>query len=493
MTGYIALPIKRDPADAEATMLEVMRRQYPGWAAADGDPLTFALRSVAVLYGETAELAVSMAEEAFRYFGRGVADVPPTEPTLAVGVATITAQDADGPYVVPDGLEVAGRDETGTARGFRTVGAAVIPNGSTSIDVPVEASEEGEAWNGISGAGELSEFIDYLLPDVTFVGLTTGGTDREDDEPFLDRLREELRLLSPRPIRPEDFEVLARRFGAWRATAIDGLHPDDATDGSWSLALAGSGVQTFRLGVVITASDLGETDLLPWDVTADAVTAALEALVGAGNVTVTGGPGGTAPLVITLTGTLIGTPAAMTVTEHTATTAALTIVTVGDPGPMDAAATIALALIDEAGDELPDLEAVAIGDALEGMREVGWRVAIVRPTRTPIDVSFEFTPWPGWDPEVVRVAAVGAVAAFLSPARWGLRDDTGEDREWLNEGTVRRGDVLAAIMRVEGVRSVDLDTLGIARSGDGLGPDAVTMPGFAPLPVPGLIVGAVAA
>lgn len=388
MSGYIVLPIKRDPADAEETMLEVIRRQFPGWQAADGDPMTFALRSTAVLYSEAAELAVRMMEEAFRFYGRSVVALPPTDETEATGVALFTAQDDQGPYVVPEGLEITGRGELGEPVGFRTNSQAIVPNGATTVEVAVEATEAGEGSNGIGGAADFSEYVDYLVA-VEFVGLTSGGEDREGDDDYLDRLREELALMSPRPIRAPDFAVLARRFGAYRATAIDRLDPAD-----------------------------GSTD-------------------NEGMVTV--------------------------------------------------------AVMDEAGNPLTPSLRVSIEDSLEAMREVGFVVHVIDPETTAIDVGFTATAYPDWDPVAVHDAAIARLTSYLSPTRWGLRDDTGEDREWLNEPLVRWGEVYEQLQRVEGLRYVD--SLGIAETGDPLGgvDVDVALAGFAPVPTPGVIAGTVAA
>jgi hypothetical protein len=227
---YIVLPIERDPVDAEEQGFEVFRAQFPGWQAADADPLTILVRATAVMDSEVAELASRMSEEAFRYFGRGLLGLPPVDDAPAIGTVRFTAQDASGPYVVPEDLEVAGRDATGTLRGFRVLSSAVIPNGSTTVDVAVEATEDGTVSEGISGAGEFLEYVDYLTA-VEFIGTTEGATDRESDEAYLDRLAEELTLQAPRPIVPHDFAVLARRIAGpgYRATAIDGLNPADGT------------------------------------------------------------------------------------------------------------------------------------------------------------------------------------------------------------------------------------------------------------------------
>jgi hypothetical protein len=230
--GYIVLPIRRDPVEAEEQSFEVVRGQWSDWEASDGDPFTILLRASAVMYADLTEAATQMGEEGLRYFGRSVANVPPIDDTLATGTVTFTAQDTNGPYAIPEGLEIAGSGPTGDLVGFHTLEAASIPNGSLTLSVPVEAILPGTDGNGISGTGELTEFLDYLV-GVAFDAPTDGAVDREADETYLDRLSEELQLSSPRPILTRDFATLAMRFAGEgsRATAINGLDPTDGTTG----------------------------------------------------------------------------------------------------------------------------------------------------------------------------------------------------------------------------------------------------------------------
>lgn len=238
MSGYIALPISREPSDAQDTMTEVLRSKWPSWRADPADPMTALRDAVSVLYSDAAEIASRVAEEVFRYYGRSLADVPPVTELAATGTVTITAQDDDGPYVVPEGLELEGRNELGEPVGFRVPAQAIIPNGDTTIDVAVEALLEGTGGNDITGPAEFSEYVDYLT-GVVFVGTTEGGVDEEASDDYLDRLHEELKLSSPRPILPNDFAVLARRFGAYRATVVDGLDPIAETTGNLATVTLG--------------------------------------------------------------------------------------------------------------------------------------------------------------------------------------------------------------------------------------------------------------
>lgn len=385
MGRFIALPIARDPSEAEDQSVEVVQAQFPTWETRDADSMTLVLRSVANLYADVAELATRMGEEVFRYYGRGVANLPPVDETPAIGSVIVTAADANGPYVVPESLEIVGRGALGEPVGFRTVAAVVIPQGSTTVVADVEASEPGVEANGVSGAAEFSEYVDYLVA-VEFTAPTSGGEDAEGDEAYLDRLGDELELMSPRPILPQHFAVLARRLGAYRATAIDGLNPNDDTTGN--------------------------------------------------------------PAMVTVAG------------------------------------------VDEAGNALAAALRASILEQLAAMREVGFGVWMIDPTYTPMDAAFSATAYPGWDEVAVQAAGIDALSDFFSPATYGQREDTGEDREWLNDPVIRYLEAAERLQRVEGLRYVD--SLVIGKSGDTLGTSDVTMTGYAPLPTPGNVTGTVA-
>ncbi len=363
MGKYIVVPIERDPVEAEEQFDGVMQAAYPSWAPESMDFTTEFRSAASVLYAEVAELATRMGEEVFRYYGRGVAALPPTEETLAFGTATFTAQDDDGPYVVPEGLEFTGRSPLGEALAFRTIAEAIVANGDTTVSAAFEAAIEGAEYNGVTGDGEFSEYVDYLV-SVEFDAPTSGGKDREGDEPFLDRLGDELAIMSARPILPSHFEVLARRFGAFRATAINGLDPVANTTGN--------------------------------------------------------------------------------------------------------AATMTVAMVDEAGQPLPGGDATAIAAQLQEMREVGWAVFAIDPTYATIAVAFAATSYPDADPDAVELAAIAAVQDYLDPAVYGQREDTGEAREWLNDPTIRFLELAERLQRVVGLRFVDALTLGRVRGVTGV-------------------------
>lgn len=227
MCGYIIFPIPRDPTVVVEDSYEVMRTGFPGWEPDDADEMTLALRAAAVGYADVGTLVTRMAEEAFRYAGRSMFGLPPQDATQAAGQVTLTAIDTNGPYLVPDGTYVSGRNPNGILQAFQTVGDVTIPNGSTTVVANVLAVDSGTDGNDVTGTGYPEQYLDYIT-GYEFVGTTSGAMDRQEDAPYLDDLRELLQLQSPRPLRADDAGVLARRFlgdGA-RATVIDMLNAD---------------------------------------------------------------------------------------------------------------------------------------------------------------------------------------------------------------------------------------------------------------------------
>jgi hypothetical protein len=231
MPDYIAPGIETDPDVIAQLAFDRLGALIPGWEPSETDLVTILLETVSRMAAENRDLASEVPTAIFRYYGATVIDLPPVDEQEATGESTWTMIDNAG-YTIEAGTVVnipAAGDEL---LAFETDIDVVIPPGQTSTaagEVTLTALVAGEEANGLTGTPELQDALDFVAT-ITLTQPTSGGVDAEADSDYLNRLAERLKLLSPRPIVEEDFAILARDIpGVWRATAVDGYNPDNAT------------------------------------------------------------------------------------------------------------------------------------------------------------------------------------------------------------------------------------------------------------------------
>ena len=105
--------------------------------------------------------------------------------TLRFGITTAVTYN----IVIPAGVRASNDFE----HYFATDNTAVLPAGSTYVDVPATATEGGSDYNGIAPA-EICRIIDVsqvpLIETVENLTETAGGGDVEDDDSYRERIRE---------------------------------------------------------------------------------------------------------------------------------------------------------------------------------------------------------------------------------------------------------------------------------------------------------------
>lgn len=484
--AYIVLPVTRNSVDAELEMIERIQQAFPTWQARDADLATILMRAAAVIYTDAATLATQMGEEAFRFFGRSLAGIPPVDDAAAIGQVTITVVDTSG-YTIPAGVQISGRTPTGDTVSFATIAPLTIVPASDTVVADVEAQIAGTGGNSVSGVGEFEDYLDFL-ESATFVAPTHGGVDREDDDVYLDRLQEELELQSPAPILPNDFAILARRIaGVAAATAIDNY---DGGQNEITRIVAASDAGHFHIVVNGDTSDEIEiqTDGLSNEDIKARITA--HADIDDRDVSVTGGPMSTFPIFVEWTGQYANTDVTVTILGVGTSGLAMTTSQSAAPVDPDTDRSVTVGVRDINGLPVGSIVRQQVRDYLESLREINFQVLVVDPTYTTIDADFTFTPYPDWDPVDVQERAIQAVTDYLSPAQWGVREgDVAESfPTWLNEPSVRYLEVARALRTVDGLRYVE--SLTINADGDAPDTDDVDLTGVIPLPLPGAITGA---
>lgn len=228
---YIPVPLDTDPTDLAEEAYAYLEEQIAGWLPSPGNLEAWLIESLAQTASELRELAALVPDAIFEFYGTSILNLPPYEATQATTTSTWTTVDAAG-YTVDAGTLVGISPPASTdTYAFEVVDAFTVPPGSTThTGVTLRAIEAGSDSSGLSGEVDPLDALDFVST-ITLDAPTSGGVDAEAIDAYLDRLSDLLTLLTPRPILPQDFAVLAQReiAGVARATAIDLYKGDTGT------------------------------------------------------------------------------------------------------------------------------------------------------------------------------------------------------------------------------------------------------------------------
>lgn len=231
-SSYIPVPVETDPTDLAGEAFDYLGQKVPGWLPAEGNLEAWLVEALAQIAGELRALVALVPDAIFAYYGESILGLPPYPALQANAVTTWTAADAAG-YTVDAGTVIAITPPASpTSYGFSVDVAFAIPAGSTTASgIACSALDAGAAANGLTGAVTVVDQLAFIS-NVTLDQPTSGGSDAETVDAYLARLSALLTLLSPRPILPQDFAVLAQRTVAEvaRAVAIDLYNPGPPID-----------------------------------------------------------------------------------------------------------------------------------------------------------------------------------------------------------------------------------------------------------------------
>jgi hypothetical protein len=227
MPTYIPVPVETEPVDLAAEAIDYLQAKVPGWLPADGNLETWLIEALAQIAGELRTLAALVPDSIFGYYGASILGLPPYPAVQATARTTWTAVDAAG-YTVQAGTVISITPPASpTSFGFTVDADFQILAGQTQAgSVPCTALEAGVDASGLTGSVAVIDQLTFIS-GVTLDAATSGGQDAETTDAYLSRLSALLTLLTPRPILPQDFAVLAQRTVAAvaRAVAIDLYNP----------------------------------------------------------------------------------------------------------------------------------------------------------------------------------------------------------------------------------------------------------------------------
>jgi hypothetical protein len=231
---YIDVPITTDPESLAEGAFAYIQSQIPGWSPNAGNLEVILLESMSRMVADARDVASAVPRSIFRYYGNSLLGIAPVSNQFASVNTTWTAINNAG-YTIPAGTQVALKAAGDVLIPFQTAYDIVIAPGATATaagGVAVVAVLPGETSNGLSGTMTLIDPLDWVSSVVT-VGATTGGVSEESDDSYLNNLASQLQLLTPRPILPADFAIMATGVaGVGRALAIDGYEPVAPSSGN---------------------------------------------------------------------------------------------------------------------------------------------------------------------------------------------------------------------------------------------------------------------
>lgn len=226
---FLQAPVDVDLDTLIDRALERLADTFPGWVPREGHLEVAVIEELARMVQETAQVAADVPGRIFADYGRRMHRIEQNNGARATGTLQVTVLDDRG-YNIPAGTVVSWSVTGDEQVFFVTDTTLTVQPGTTSGQVAITAEEPGADGNGL-GPGD-ADLVDAFafVDQVELTDETAGGVDPEPDEDYRDRLADELQLMAPRPILPDDFAVLARRTdGVRRAAALDGYDPSDET------------------------------------------------------------------------------------------------------------------------------------------------------------------------------------------------------------------------------------------------------------------------
>lgn len=479
MAEYITVAVEVDVSALEQQQIAKLQETYPGMVLEDAHPLFILARVNAEMHAENRQVLTEMFDSIFREYGAKVLRIIPFEATQATGFSTWTVTDTLG-YTIEAGTQLTLLASDGTRVAFEVRNEVVIPPGSAStavgeveiIAVPDAAGAQGTGLQ----SSPLLEVPQSRVGSIVVTAPTIGGENAEEDATYLNRLADAATLQGNTLVIPRDYEADARvnQPEVDRALALDLYQAPINEIQQINVANATGGTATYTFEGQTTAA-------VAHNANAATVQAALEALsnVAPGDVTVTGGPLNTSPLLIEFKGTLGGANRTQMTSTSSLTGGSASIahstLQGGQAGVASTAGTLSLAVVDADGLD----PGSTVRDELQARQQElsagNLVVSVIPATYNVITVVFAAVAYAEFDPADVESRAEEAVAElFLSPARHGL-PPFGDQKRWIDTPLLEYDELIRIIKSVEGLHTLTSATLNGGTSD-------VTMTGPAAMP-----------
>jgi hypothetical protein len=208
---YIQAAISVDQDALRAQTYARMQELVPGWEPSPTNLDTLLLNLASMLAGDLRVIASDVPEAVFRYFGEEILLVAPKASTASSFTGTVTAVDDLG-YVLPAATVFGVRKPDGDYAAFETTDDVTIAAGDTTGAFTAVAVEEGSESNALSTSDVIVQDAVPWIVSVVGDSPTSGGSDGETTDEYMDRLVDVIRIMAPRPIVPDDFGTLVQQI-----------------------------------------------------------------------------------------------------------------------------------------------------------------------------------------------------------------------------------------------------------------------------------------
>ncbi len=239
--GYTELEFTVDEQDLAQTGFDVMAAGNPGWEPHPEAMATWLIETAAAITSAGVEVANLIPDRIFHRWIEQHAGIPPMAGTPAALTTTWTFRDAAG-YTVPAGTLLSVVNPAGDPIEFQTTQDITCPAGDTvvanQVISTVDATGDVNGLTPAPGDVQIAEPMDYVT-SVEPVGVTSGGSDPETEQAYLDRGTRRLRLSGGALVLGPDYVAAAEEvIGVERAVALNGFIPPNLTNQERAVTVA---------------------------------------------------------------------------------------------------------------------------------------------------------------------------------------------------------------------------------------------------------------
>lgn len=226
--GYVDPDLLDDETAVAEGNLAAVADLVDGWQPAEGDFEVAIIEATSITTATAMAEIKSTARNNYAGFGENIVRLTRSGATPSGSQVTINVQD-DAGYLIPAGFQAVFATPGGDSVAVATTQDAIVTAGDTSVGaVPVASLEAGDDRNGATGTDIDRDPLDYVT-SVVLEQPTSGGTDEEPLQEYLDEVVAKAQRISFLPLTPDDYASAALEVpGIARALVLNRYDPATA-------------------------------------------------------------------------------------------------------------------------------------------------------------------------------------------------------------------------------------------------------------------------